>query len=130
MREKLQRFMMGRYGNDNLNNFLIGCALVLMILELFTHSTLLMILGYVLWGWAIYRMFSRKSYQRNHENVLYLAKTKPLRHRFSCIVKGFQDKSNRYYTCPSCAQIVRVPKGRGKIEITCPSCHHHFDRRS
>ncbi len=130
MREKIQRFMMGRYGNDNLNQCLILGALVVMLLELFLHSTVLMILGYLIWGCSIYRMFSRKIDQRYQENMLYLNKTKGLRHRFSCFAKGLQDRRNRYFTCPFCAQIVRVPKGRGKIEITCPSCHRHFDRKS
>lgn len=130
MREKFQRFMMGRYGNDNLNNALIWGALIIFILQMFLRNSILMILGYLLWGFAIYRMFSRKVYQRNNENVLFLQKTKPIRHRFSCIVKGFQDKQNRYFVCPSCAQIVRVPKGRGKIEITCPNCHQRFDKKS
>lgn len=130
MREKLMRFMSGRYGNDNLNNFLIYSALILIVLNIFIKSSLLTIVSYLLWGWSIYRMFSRKVYQRNNENIQFLTRTKPLRHRFSCLIKGQKDKNNRYFTCPRCAQIVRVPKGRGKIEITCPACHTRFDKKS
>ena len=122
--------MAGRYGNDNLNNFLIYTALAIVVLNVFFNNIIFTILAYVCWGLAIYRMFSRKVYQRNNENIQFLTKTKPIRHRFSCIVKGFKDKSHRYYTCPRCAQIVRVPKGRGKIEITCPSCRTRFDKKS
>lgn len=130
MREKLQRFMMGRYGNDQLNNALIILALIMFVLQIIFKFSLFSILGYAFWLLCFYRMFSRQVYKRSNENVIYLNKTRRLRHSFSCLRKNMTDKGSRYFTCPSCGQIVRVPKGRGKIEITCPSCRHHFDRKS
>lgn len=40
------------------------------------------------------------------------------------------DKEHRIFRCPNCDQRVRVPRGRGKIEITCPRCGHKFIKRS
>ena len=130
MREKLARFMMGRYGNDYLNNVLIWSSLILLVLNIFVNNSILSLIAYVLWGYSIFRMFSRNIYLRSNENMWFMAKTKKLRHHISAIRKGMSDKANRYFVCPGCGQIVRVPKGRGKIEITCPSCHRHFDRKS
>ena len=130
MREKLARFMMGRYGNDHLNNVLIWSSLILLVLNIFINNSILSLIAYVLWGYSIFRMFSRKIYLRSNENIWFMAKTKKIRHHISAIRKGLKDKANRYFVCPGCGQIVRVPKGRGKIEITCPSCHRQFDRKS
>lgn len=130
MREKFARWMSGRYGNDQLNNVLIWAALILLVLNIFVNNSVLTLIAYVCWGFSIYRMMSRKIYQRNNENQWFMAKTKKLRHQLSVVKKGMNDKNSRYFVCPGCGQIVRVPKGRGKIEITCPSCRIHFDRKS
>ena len=31
---------------------------------------------------------------------------------------------------PECAQIIRVPRNKGKIEVRCPSCRKSFDAKS
>ncbi|MCR4675383.1 MAG: hypothetical protein K5675_10245 [Lachnospiraceae bacterium] len=41
-----------------------------------------------------------------------------------------QKKIYKFYTCSSCGQKVRVPKGKGKIEITCPKCKNTFIKRT
>ena len=76
MREKLQRFMMGRYGMDNLNNTLIGASIVMIVLQMLTKAFIFSFLSWVCWGLCVYRMLSRKVYQRNSENILFLEKTK------------------------------------------------------
>ena len=72
MRDKLIRFMMGRYGMDNLNNCLLWSSLVLLIIATFTRLGLLTLISYVLMIIVIYRMLSRKIYQRENENKIYL----------------------------------------------------------
>ena len=32
------------------------------------------------------------------------------------------DKEHKYFTCPNCKTVCRVPRGKGKIVITCPKC--------
>jgi hypothetical protein len=130
MREKFARWMMGRYGNDHPNATLVWTSMILLVLNIFVRNSILTLIAYVLWGFSLYRMFSRKIYARSNENVWFMAKTKKVRHHLSAIRKGMQDKAHRYFVCPGCGQLVRVPKGRGKIEITCPSCRRHFDRKS
>ena len=128
MRDKLIRFMMGRYGMDNLNNCLLWSSLVLLIIATFTRLGSL--ISYVLMIIVIYRMLSRKIYQRENENKIYLEKTRGIRHYASTIVKNISDKQYKYFVCPGCGKIVRVPRGKGVIEITCPTCQKNFDAKS
>ena len=130
MRDKLIRFMMGRYGIDNLNNCLLWSSLVLLIIATFTRLGLLTLISYVLMIIVIYRMLSRKIYQRENENKIYLEKTRGIRHYASTIVKNISDKQYKYFVCPGCGKIVRVPRGKGVIEITCPTCQKNFDAKS
>ena len=130
MREKIINFMMGRYGMDNLNNCLFWSSIVTLIIATFTRFGLLTLISYILMIIVIYRMLSRKIYQRESENKTYLAKTKGIRHHGSAFIKNVSDKQYKYFVCPSCKKIVRVPRGKGVIEITCPACHNNFDAKS
>ena len=135
MREKFQRFMIGRYGADELSKMLSGVALGCLILAMFAR--LLPVLGIFYWigiGLIIYtwyRMFSKNVSKRYEENQKFLnfryravAKNDARKKRFA------QRNEYRLFKCPDCKQRVRVPKGRGKICITCPKCHREFIKRS
>ena len=79
---------------------------------------------------SVFRMMSRKRYKRKKENEKFFALIRPLRSRYKLIKNNLTDKGHRYYQCPQCGQKVRVPRGRGKIEISCPNCRTKFTRRS
>ena len=119
----LRRFMMGRYGTDKLNMVILGAGLVLSILAMFIRLPLLdlilTVLSYGLMIWAIFRTLSRNTYKRYQENRRYLL-----------LLQRFKDREHRYYDCPKCRQPVRVPRGKGKIAITCPKCRERFIRKS
>ena len=119
----LRRFMEGRYGSDKLNTSSLVAALVLVLVYTFLPlglvKTVLWILSYVLMFWAIYRMLSRNTYRRYQEN-----------RRFLQFVDGIRDREHRYYDCPNCRQRVRVPRGKGKISISCPKCREKFVRKT
>jgi len=119
----LRNFMVGRYGPDKLNSALLWTAVILMIIGLFIPSNpvklALMILYYGLWGWCIFRMLSRNTYKRYREN-----------RKFLLLLERFKDRQHRYYDCPKCRQSVRVPRGKGKIAITCPKCKEKFVRKT
>lgn len=130
MKQKIINFMMGRYGMDTLNRYLFYTSFIIMILNFFINSFILMLISYILLIIMIYRCLSRKIFIRDSENRTFLAKTKGLRHNIACIIKNFKDKEYKYMVCPSCKRIVRVPRNKGTIEVTCPSCYNHFDARS
>ena len=119
----LRHFMAGRYGPDKLNSFLLWVAVALMVVSLFApNATVRMgmtVVYYALWGWSIFRMLSRNTYKRYQENRKFLM----LRDRL-------KDRQHRYFDCPKCRQSVRVPRGKGKIAITCPKCKEKFIRKT
>ncbi len=115
-------FMAGRYGTDKLNMVLLITGLVLSIVAAFSSSWLQLVcwLGsYILMFWALFRCFSRNTYKRYQENRRYLN-----------LIARLRDREHRYYSCPRCRQSVRVPKGKGKIAITCPKCKEKFLKKT
>lgn len=137
MRDKFNKFMQGRYGVDELSRFTMGVALVLIILTMFVNivnrsvGSVLDFLGIAAIVYAYFRIFSRNIQQRYAENQKYLQMTSKLRLRFNKeknLMK--QRKTHHIYACPGCGQKIRIPRGKGKIEIECPKCHTKFVKRS
>ncbi len=127
---KLYRFMQGRYGYDALNWFIFILTMLLLFINIFTHNAILIYVALVLLILQTFRAYSRKLSKRNAENVKFLKLTRPFTHRFKVSRMQVKDRNNRYFICPNCGANIRVPKGRGKITITCPKCSHRFDKRS
>ena len=123
--DALRRFMAGRYGSDQLGRWLLGLAVVLIILGMIgnrTGSTVLAglsLLAYVPLIWSIFRMYSRNIEARRRENAAL--------QRF---LTRLRDRDHRYYHCPKCRQTVRVPRGRGRINIRCPKCGEQFIKKT
>ncbi len=117
--EKFRQFMYGRYGSDKLNLFLLGLGVALCLLSSFSRLYFLGIFAYIPLIWAIFRMYSRNIYKRQRENRQFLQFFTRLR-----------DRQNRYFACPRCRQRVRVPRGKGKIVIKCPSCGERFAKKT
>lgn len=119
----LRRFMDGRYGNDKLNIAILLTGVILgflsSILGGFVLKLVLWALSYGLMIWAIFRCLSRNTYKRYQENRKYLQ-----------LLDRVKDREHRYYDCPKCRQRVRVPRGKGKINITCPRCKEKFIRKT
>lgn len=130
LKEKFYRFMQGRYGNDQLNRFLIALAMVLLVLSMFLGDFLYLIAVAVM-VFAYYRMFSKKTYKRAGENQKYLQLTWKARTYWSRKKNELsQLKTHHIYRCPSCKQKIRVPRGRGKIAIRCRKCGTEFVKKS
>lgn len=127
----LRRFMMGRYGGDLLNNvFLVG-ALASMVLQWVTRWRIMGIFTLVFLILCYARMFSRNIPARYAENQRLLNWWLPMRERLNGARARFADrKTHRYYKCPQCGKRLRVPRGRGKINITCPACQREFVKKT
>jgi len=130
MRNAIQRFMYGRYGADQFGHFLVGAALVLTVLNVFFDSALLMLLADVMIFYALFRMLSRNTYKRREENARFLKKAGPVLKWLRLQQTIRKDKDHRYFKCPCCSQYLRVPKGKGKITVTCRSCGASFQEKS
>ena len=119
MRYGLQRFMYGRNGSDQFSWALVLMGVLLCVISSLTDIGLLYVVGYVPLVFAIYRMYSRNLEKRHQENV-----------RFLNLLTRLKDRQNRYFSCPSCRQMVRVPRGKGRINIRCPKCGRQFIRKT
>lgn len=133
MLDRLKTFMQGRCGYDALNIFLIllGCALSI-LLTLFIPSRFYYFrsLGTVLYLVALIRALSRNLPKRQKENAKFLEVSEPWRKHLYKKFNQYQDKTHRYFNCPQCHRTLRVPKGKGKINITCPHCNRQFKKRT
>lgn len=122
LKEKMYRFMQGRYGMDDLGRFSMIVILVLMVLSMIFQSSLMNLLVCVGLVYVYYRAFSRNISKRYGENQKFLEFKNQLRSRKTSTVRVFK--------CPTCGQKVRVPKGKGKISIHCPKCNTDFIKRT
>ena len=134
MREKMMRFMAGRNGNDQLNLFLYAADAILLIAATLVRGqagrwmwlAVLILLGYI-----YFRMFSKNLTRRREENGKYL------RLRYSILAglklrreRWVQRKDYKFFTCPSCKTMLRVPRGHGKIKIACRKGGNSFTGKS
>ena len=134
MKDRIARFMIGRNGNDQLNLFLLVSSVVLLIVGAFTGGiirSVLRLAAFVFLAFTYYRMLSKDVYKRREENGKYLqiryrvfAKLKALKERW------VQRKDYKFFQCPSCHAVLRVPRGRGKIKIVCRKCGNTFIGKS
>ena len=119
----LRHFMAGRYGTDKLNTCILVLGVIVSIVAAILRNPWLTLvfatLSYVLMFWAIFRTFSRNTYKRYQEN-----------RKFLMLLDRIKDGKHRYYSCPRCRQPVRVPRGKGKIAITCPKCKEKFIKKT
>ena len=132
--ERLRRFMADRYGNDRLNIALLilGCVVtfILSIVSRFTHIWWLRTFSYIPFVFAVLRALSKNIYRRQQENESFTRWSEPFLALFRKKASQMQDTEHKYYDCPVCKKTLRVPAGRGKIEITCPHCGNKFKRRT
>lgn len=130
MREKFVRFMQGRYGTDQMNRFLSIVAIILLVLSVF-GIPFMYILALALLVWVYFRTFSRNIYKRSAENQKYLTYEWKVKNFWGRKKNEFsQRKVYHIYKCPKCRQKLRVPRGRGKIMITCRKCGTEFMKKS
>ena len=122
--------MYGRYGNDQLSIFLMALYIFLSLLSGLLSSGILYYVSLVPIVFCVYRMLSRNLYKRREENARFLELVGPLTRWFRLQRTMRRDKEHRYFKCPNCGQQLRVPRGKGKVQITCRSCGVSFEENS
>ena len=128
--EKIRQFLYGRYGNDALNTALIilGCA-VTFLMSVFRVPDGSLI-GLIPYAFALGRGLSRNTVKRRRENEKFVAFIGPWRKYIVNKINQIRDKEHKYYHCPRCHHVLRVPKGMGKIKISCPHCSKEFVKKT
>jgi hypothetical protein len=128
---QFRRFMYGRYGFDRLTRDIVILSMLVTFIGSITRLLPLYVLSYLLLFYALFRTFSKNIQKRYNENMAYSRITGPIGkklHDFFLILFG--TKTHKYYRCSHCRQTIRVPKGKGKICITCPKCRSEFIRKT
>ena len=130
MREKLARFMAGRNGVDQLGRAVMFGTLIILLVSMFTHGRLSSFLFILVLAGIVYmyfRMFSRNVAKRRAENAKYIRKTYSIRMWFRSLGERWrQRREYKFFRCPGCGTLLRVPKGKGKIKIVCRKCGNSF----
>ena len=133
-RQRAAVFMAGRNGNDQFNLFLLVADVALLLLaSIFSRRLggLLYPLVLLLLGYSYFRMLSRNLYKRRTENENYLRLRARVLSRLRLVKERWiQRKEYKFFTCPSCKAVMRVPRGRGKIKIVCRKCGSSFAGKS
>ncbi len=136
------RLMSGRHGTDQFSLALFVLYCVLMLFSSIFGNRFLFLLSIAALAFCIFRMMSRNQEQRWKENSWFLGWWNPFWHWMRNIHSRFRTEQDyaamkardhdvyRYFRCPKCRNKLRVPKGKGKIVITCPVCHTDFMRRT
>lgn len=136
MKEKFQKFMTGRYGVDQLSNGLNILFFILILFSLFTRRNVFLFLALIVMVLNYFRMFSKNFSKRYNENRIYTNMMSPVYNMMDKLKLKIQKQKKRdkkkykYYHCKNCGQELRIPRGKGKVTITCPICKHSFEGRS
>lgn len=128
--DRLRRFMAGRYGVDELNFALMIATLILSFVRFFVRNGwvlfALMIIDVAIVTWLVYRMLSKKIFMRQKENRAFLKVWNPIKRSVSQWISRRKDTAHRYIRCKKCRERLRLPRGKGRIEVTCPKCRERF----
>ena len=131
IRNWLRNFMLGRYGPDHLGTAMAVLALVLGFIGGIIGFYPLNLLSYVVLVMVIYRMLSRNIERRRAENDRFISLAWPLKKKVRIWVERLRSrKQYRFFKCPACGNILRVPRHKGRVKITCPKCGERFERKT
>ena len=125
---KIQRFLNGRYGPDELYKFMLIICLIIIIVNMFVNSVILRVLELIVFGVSLYRFLSKKKNKRSKENKKYLEIVGKIRGYFDYQKKKYKDRNTHMYKkCPKCRQKLRLPLKKGIHTVKCPLCKEKFE---
>ena len=131
IRNWLRNFMLGRYGPDHLGTAMFILAVILGIVGGILSFRPLTLLAYVILIMVIYRMLSRNIQRRRAENDRFISIFWPLRRKMRIWTERLKNRKDyRFFKCPACGNILRVPRHKGRVKITCPKCGERFERKT
>ena len=131
MRDRMIQFMRGRYGYDELGRVTMWSSLILFVIYALTGIRVLAVIAVILLALTDFRLLSRNIARRTEENRVFLKNTAFITRRSARFRQNVQNRRHYHiYRCPNCKQKIRIPKGKGRIEITCPRCHIEFIKKS
>ena len=131
IRNWLRNFMIGRYGPDQLGVALIVSSLVLYVLAAIIGVPVISFIAYAAMLFEMFRMLSRNIQKRRAENDKFIKFWWPIRQKLKFRIEKLKSAGKyKFFKCPACGNNLRVPKGKGKIKITCPKCGERFEKKT
>ena len=138
MKQKFAKFMYGRYGMDELSKFISYTSLVLLIVSMLlgqiigsSATSAVFMVALVLVVYSYFRRFSKNFEKRRAENAKYLNFKRPIAEKLKLRRDMWgQRKEFKFFKCPSCNAVLRVPKGKGKVRIVCKKCGTAFEKKT
>ncbi len=128
---QLTAWMNGRYGMDQLALVTLIVSLLFQIIASVVGFSPLYIVSVGLYGWTLFRVLSKKSYQRFEENRRFLSFCSDLQTKIrQFILRMKLRKQYKYFRCPKCRVLMRTARGSGEKEMHCPKCHATFKMKS
>lgn len=135
LKTRLERCLQDRYGIDELSILLLCATAVLSFGTVLLRKTavygVMVLLTAIPAIWAVFRCLSHNISSRRSENDTYLKIRDEIVYQVSLRKKTREiKKSYKYFTCKACKCRYRVPRGQGKIQITCPNCKEKKVKRT
>lgn len=128
---RFRKFMLGRYGMDQLSMVLLIFSVLLALTSQITGLPSMALISYLPLMICIYRMLSKNIGKRSMENYKFFMFISPLYSWFQKKQGRIKTvKTHRYFKCPNCKATLRLPKGKGRIIITCPKCRTKFEKKT
>ena len=130
-RNYIRKLMIGRYGQDHLNAAMVLLSLAFFILASLIGIGLMLSVSYLLIALSLFRMLSRNISRRRAENDKFIRYWWPIRTTLVNKLRAFkQRKTHKFIKCLGCRYRLRIPKRKGKLQITCPKCGERFLKRT
>ncbi|MDO4483496.1 MAG: hypothetical protein Q4C54_03390 [Clostridia bacterium] len=131
LRVAIVRFMAGRHGLDELGLFTFVLGFGLSFVDMLFRTGFLSTLGFMLYLVTIFRMLSRNNAQRSAENAKFLH----FKQNYKVLWKQFVTRTKnrreyKYFRCPGCKSLMRLKRGAGERDMTCPKCHTRFKQKA
>lgn len=128
---RLMEWLRGRQGPDDLAVFSVNLAIVIVLVNVFARTGWLGWVGLALVAYAMFRIQSRNLGARARENEAFLRALGPARPWVQNPRAAWAElRAYKHVRCSSCQQRVRVPRGKGRLRVTCPRCKTKFEVRS
>ena len=127
---RLMNFMRGRNGMDQLALTTLMVSLALQLIGSLVQSGALMLLSLALYGFTLFRIFSRKSARRMAENAKFTAwRARTVTRVRQWFLRLKHSRQYKYFKCPQCGVLLRISRGAGERDVSCPQCHCQFRQR-
>lgn len=128
---RIQQGMVGRYGYDELSRAMSIAALIGLILSCIPGFQFMYIPTIILWAWSMFRCYSRNLEKRRNERSVWLGFMGRIKGWFVLTKRAWKErKTHCFFRCKQCNTILRIPRGKGKILITCPKCNNEIVKKT